>query len=479
MMGFQMGIDRLLRSLFSVAPWAQMKAEPPTSWWEKLMPFKWQKRPQPQFSPLPAQPVAATEPAPVAPEPAAVQPAQVDYSVDWRKYFNDVYSQLQRRPLPPPPELPMPAQPAETDWQKLLPLALGMMLAPSSVRDGMLQALAQRYVSEQQAQQDYIRALAERAYRQAELERQHQILQEQQDAQTRDEALKLAMSMAADEERRALQAQLETLRNQRALEVARMQNDMQAVSRHMAIVNNPNLPAEQRAAAYQNAAAILAQYGYELPALPSMPSVAERQQVLREQIEPQRLQLAERKQQFREESWKQEFDLKRWQAQQQVQQKWQQLRNQERQVGISAGRLQLAIRNQNWKEARAAQGDVVKLYQQLDKQEQDLMRELNRSGQFGNQFDVIPTARMQQLLAGAPPQDAVEARFQDIGTRLMKVREMKGKLETMFTAPIPAPQPASRPTPAPQLGTQGGVFSLQDLLTGRQQQPPTIRVRVR
>lgn len=457
MMGFQMGIDRLLRSLFSVAPWAQMKAEPPTSWWEKLTPFKWQKRPQPQFSPLPAQPVAATEPAPapVAPEPAAVQPAQVDYSVDWRKYFNDVYSQLQRRPLPPPPELPMPAQPAETDWQKLLPLALGTMLAPSSVREGMLQALAQRYVSEQQAQQDYIRALAERAYRQAELERQHQMLQEQQDAQTRDEALKLAMSMATDEERRQLQSQLEALRNARALEVARMQNDMQAVSRHMAIVNNPNLPAEQRAAAYQNAAAILSQYGYELPPMPSVPSVAERQQVLREQIEPQRLQLE-----------RERFDLERWRSQEQVKQGWKRIEQAQQGIALSAQRLAQSLARQNWQQAQDAIKNLSIYQSQLAKEEDSITRQLNAStkDELGRPVPVhnIPLQRQQQLLAGAMPTSPLEAQWQDLALRLATVRrERQRAAQLLQNAVLPSAPAASPPaTGKPAFKTRSGnVFT--------------------
>ncbi|MEJ5251932.1 MAG: hypothetical protein WHX60_08600 [Armatimonadota bacterium] len=447
MMGLPVGIDRLLRTVFRMAPWAQMKAEQPTSWWERLLPFKIQKRQPPAFSPLPEapQPVA---PAVATPEPA---PAPADYTVDWRKYFNDVYQQLQRRPMPAPPELPMPIEPGETDWQRLLPLAIGLLFAPQHVREGMLQGMAQQYADQLEKQREYVRALAERAYKQAELQRQHQMLQEQQEAQAREDALKLAMSMATDEERRAMQAQMEALRNQRALEVARMQNDMQAVSRHMALANNPALPAEQRAAAYQNAAAILERYGYQLPALPTLPSVQERGQALRETIEPQKMQLEQ-----------QRFDFEKWRGQEQVRQGWKRIEQMQQNIAISAARLANSVSSQNWSQAQDTIRNLNAYNWQLQSEEESLTKQLNAStkDELGRPIPVynIPLSRQGQLLAGATPTSPLEAQWQDLALRLAAVRRERQRAAQLLQNTVLPPTPAATPpaTGKPVFKTRGG-----------------------
>lgn len=370
-------------------------------------------------------------------------PATPDYSVDWRKYFSDVYRELQRRPLPPPVELPMPAEPAEIDWRRLLPIAIGLMFAPQHVREGVVQGLTASYLDQLENQREYVRALMERAYRQAELNRQHAIQQEQLEAQAREDALKIAQAMATDEERRAIQAQLEALRNQRALEIARMQNDMQAVSRHMALANNPNLPAEQRAAAYQNAAAILSQYGYELPALPAMPSVSERAQSLRESVEPEKLRLEQKR-----------FDLEKWRAQQQVRQGWKRIEQMQQNINISAQRLANSIRSENWKQAQDIIMNLSTYQKQLQSDEESLTKQLNASTK--NEFDKptpvydIPLERQGQLLAGALPTSPLEAQWQDLALRLAAVRRERQRvaqlLQNAVLPPVSAP-PAPARTP--------------------------------
>ncbi len=375
---------------------------------------------QPGSPHIPTQPLAPSAPPEFAMEPLSLQSTtqveqpQPQQDGDWQRYFNEIYSTLQRRQIPVP-QLPMPLEPTQTDWQRLLPVAIGLLFAPEHVRSGALLAAAQRFAGEQEALKQYQQALQERDFQQAELERQAALQQEQADAQARETALRVATGLATDEERRQLQQMLAALQAQSRLDIAKMNADMQAVSRHMAIANNPSLPAEQRAAAYQNAASILAQYGYELPTIPAAPSVPEQQQQLREQIEPQQLQLQREK-----------FDFSKWRASQEVQQGWARINQMQQRLQIQAQSLTRAMQNQNWKQAQDALQNIRSYYGQLGKEENNLIKALNAStrDELGRPVPVynIPLERQSQLLAGSPPASPLEAQWQDLALRLAAVR---------------------------------------------------------
>lgn len=456
------GFNRMLNvARARIAPWARAALLNERAWWARM--FPWQKRPEPQFSPLPPtpEPTQETPPAPAPPLPTE-QPLQQDYTVDWRKYFPDIYEQLRKREQPPVVELPMPQQPRETDWGKLASLLLGLMsTSPEAVRAGVVKGVVSELLRQQQEREAYVRALAERAYRMAEAERQRQIAQEQADAQAREAALRMAQAMATDEERRALQAQLqaersalqaqlEALRNARQLEAAKINADMQAVSRHMAIANNPQLPKEQRAAAYQNAAAILSQYGYELPALPAAPSVAERAQQLREQIEPQKLELA-----------RQEFDLKKWAEQNRIRQGWERIRQMQQNISLAAARLAQSVQTQNQKMAQDSIKNLSVYHNQLAKEEDSLVQQLNAHtrDELGRPVPVfnIPLARQEQLRAGALPTTPIEAQWQDLTLRLQAVRRERERASQLLRNLIlPPVTPTPRANPQPTFRTRSG-----------------------
>jgi hypothetical protein len=336
---------------------------------------------------------------------------------DWRTYFNEYVKLLRRQPIPLP-QLQPPLAPTQTDWRRTLPALIGMLFAPGGFREGFLQGLTARFQQEQEAKSQYEEAMREFANQQALMafqQAQQEALAEQQ---AQEQALKLALSTMSDEQKRELQRQIEALRNATRLDIERMQADMQAVSRHMAIANNPNLPAEQRAAAYQNAAAIMARYGYELPAIPAAPSVSERAQQLREQIEPAKLELQ-----------KERFDFEKWKGQQQVQQGWARINDMRRRTSIAAAKLGQAAQTRDDKLRAQAFTQSRLLLGQLNEHERALMSALNArtKDEYGRSVPKynIPLARQQQLLAGAPPANATEAQWQDLALRLGEVRKMK------------------------------------------------------
>lgn len=397
-----------------------------------------QQQQQPQVMPLSAAPQATQPQQPTVQRSTAQQPvAQLPEQPQpktWQEYVGDIYEWLKPRELPAVPELPMPMEPMTTDWRRLLPIALGLMFAPEAVRRGALAGAGQAFLQQEQAKHDYLQALAQRAYQQADLERQRQIAQLQADAQAREEAAKMAQ-----------QQRLAELQAQTQLDRTRLLADMQAVSRHMAIANNPMLPAEQRAAAYQNAAAILSQYGYELPVLPSTPSVAERKQTLAETIEPQKLDIQRQNVQLKREA----FDWKKWKDQNQVAQGWKRLENQEKMLGIAAANMQLAMKRLDFNMLQQSQRNIMGAYVQLGLQERALESQLNAVNQNGRSIFEIAPDRAKQLLSGAKPQNATEARFQDLGWRLYRVRKMKAWAEKLMLGNLPLP---------PE-----GVLDLQDI----------------
>jgi hypothetical protein len=183
----------------------------------------------------------------------------------------------------------------------------------------------------------------------------------------------------------------------------------------MAIANNPNLPAEQRVAAYQNAAAILARYGYELPAIPAAPSVSERAQQLREQIEPAELELQ-----------KERFDFEKWKGQEQIKQGWARINDMRQRTSIAAAKLGQAAQTRDDKLRAQAFTQSRLLLGQLNKHERALMSALNArtKDEYGRSVPKynIPLQRQQQLLSGAPPANPQEAQWQDLALRLGEVR---------------------------------------------------------
>jgi hypothetical protein len=324
----------------------------------------------------------------------------------------------------------------------VLPSLLGALFAPGGFRQGFLQGLTARYQQEQDALARYAESMRElenqqalAAYQQA----QQQALGEQQ---AQEQALRLALNTASDEEKRSLQRQIEALRAATRIDLERMQTDMQAVGRHMAIANNPNLPAQQRAAAYENAAAILSRYGYDLPPIPVQPSVQERAQQLREQIEPQKMSLEEKR-----------FDLARWRAQEQVKQGWERIAAQKAQVGVSLQRLGLAVQRGQQQQVSQQLRALQNTHQALVEEEQALMRQLNATtrDELGRPVPVynIPLQRQRELLSGDTPQNATEAQWQDIALRLGEVRQLKQQtLPVLLAATVPGAKPNT-----PKVGT--------------------------
>jgi gas vesicle protein len=371
---------------------------------------------------VPTQPLAPPVAEPELPQlslqaPPIQQQQQQEQLPDWRTYFNEYVRLLRRQPIPFP-QLQPPLAPTQTDWQRTLPALIGMLFAPGGFREGFLQGLMTRYQQEQEAQGQYDEAMRDFANQQAQLAYQQAQQEALADQQAQDQALKLALSTMSDEQKRELQRQIEVLRNATRLDIERMQNDMQAVSRHMAIANNPSLPAEQRAAAYQNAAAILSRYGYELPALPAAPSVSERAQQLREQVEPAKLELQ-----------KERFDFEKWRGQQQVQQGWQRIDEMRKRTGIAAAKLGQAAQSRDDKLRSQAFTQARLLLGQLDKHERALMSALNArtTDEYGRPIPKynITLQRQQELLSGAPPTNAQEAQWQDLALRLGETRRMK------------------------------------------------------
>jgi len=396
---------------------------------------------QPGSPHVPKQPLAPPVAEPELPQlslqapPAQSQQQRGQEQLpDWRAYFNEYVRLLRRQPIPLP-QLQPPLAPPQTDWQRTLPALIGMLFAPGGFREGFMQGLMARFQQEQEAQRQYAEAMREFANQQAQLAYQQAQQQALAEQQAQDQALKLALSSMSDEQKRELQRQIEALRAQTRISVEQMQNDMQAVSRHMALANNPGLPAEQRAAAYQNAAAILSRYGYELPALPAAPSVAERAQQLREQIEPQKMSLEEKR-----------FDLVRWRAQEEVKQGWERIAAQKAQVGVSLQRLGLAVQRGQREQVSQQLRALQNTHQALVREEQALMRQLNATtrDELGRPVPVynIPLQRQRELLSGATPQNATEAQWQDIALRLGEVRQLKQQtLPVLLAATVPVAKP--------------------------------------
>jgi hypothetical protein len=388
---------------------------------------------------VPSQPLAPPVAEPELPQlslqapPAQPQQQQEQQEPDWRVYFNEYVRLLRRQPIPLP-QLQPPLAPSQTDWQRVLPSLIGMLFAPGGFREGFMQGLMSRFQQEQEAKSQYAEAMREFANQQAQMAFQQAQQEALADQQAQDQALKLALSTLSDEQKRELQRQIEVLRNATRLDIERMQNDMQAVSRHMAIANNPSLPAEQRAAAYQNAAAILSRYGYELPALPAAPSVAERAQQLREQMEPAKLKLQ-----------KERFDFEKWKGQEQIKQGWQRIDEMRRRTGIAAAKLGQAAQSRDDKLRAQAATQARMLLGQLNAHERALMSALNArtTDEYGRSVPKynIPLARQQQLLAGAPPANPQEAQWQDLALRLGEVRRMKeGLLAQLGLTALAQPQ---------------------------------------
>jgi len=384
-----------------------------------------------QAPPMPEHPAAPTQP-------------------DWRTYFNEYVRILRRQPIPLPQLQPHRA-PEQTDWRQTLPALIGMLFAPSGFREGFLRGLVTRFQQEQEAQARHAEAMRDFANQQAIAAFQHAQRQAQEEQQAQEQALKLALAQFSDEEKRQLQREIEALRIATRLDIERMQADMQAVSRHMALANNPSLPADQRAAAYQNAAAILSRYGYELPALPAKPSVPEQAQQLKEQIEPKRLELAEKR-----------FDLDKWRAQEQVKQGWERIATQKAAVGVSLQRLGLALQRGQQQEVSRQLKALRETHAALSQEEQSLMKQLNAvtRDELGRPVPVynIPLQRQRELLSGAPPQTPTEAQWQDIALRLGEVRALKQQtLPVLLAATVPgvkttaaaAGKPANSPKATP------------------------------
>jgi hypothetical protein len=395
---------------------------------------------------VPKQPLAPPVAEPELPQlslqaPPVESQEQQQREPDWRAYFHE-YVKLLRRQAIPLPSFQPPLAPTQTDWQRTLPALIGMLFAPGGFRQGFLQGLTARFQQEQEAQARYAEAMRDFANQQAQLafqQAQQEALGEQQ---AQEQALKLSLSTMSDEQKRELQRQIEALRNATRLDIERMQNDMQAVSRHMAIANNPNLPAQQRAGAYQNAAAILSRYGYDLPPVPVEPSVQERAQQLREQIEPQKMSLEEKR-----------FDLARWRAQEHVKQGWERIATQKTQVGVSLQRLGLAVQRGQQQQVSQQLRALQNTHQALVREEQALMRQLNATSrdELGRPVPVynIPLQRQRDLLSGATPQNATEAQWQDIALRLGEVRQLKQQtLPVLLAATVPGVKPN-----APKAGT--------------------------
>ena len=404
---------------------------------------------------VPAQPLAppAIEPelpqlslqAPPIQSQPQLQQQQQEQEPDWRAYFNEYVRLLRRQPIPLPAFQP-PLAPTQTDWQRSLPALLGALFAPGGFRQGFLQGLMARFEQEQEAQRQYAESMREFANQQAQLVYQQAQQEALADQQAQEQALRLALSTMSDEQKRELQRQIEALRSATKLDIERMQSDMQAVSRHMALANNPSLPAQQRAAAYQNAAAILSRYGYELPALPAAPSVAERAQQLREQIEPAKLELQQ-----------QRFDFEKWKGQQQVRQGWERIKDMHRRTSITAAKLGQAVQARDDKLRGQAITQSRLLLEQLSKHERALMSALNArvEDEYGRSTVKynIPLPRQQQLLAGAPPANAQEAQWQDLALRLAETRRMKEGLLAQLGLTALAQQQPKRQQSKQQLGT--------------------------
>jgi len=400
---------------------------------------------QPGSPHVPSQPLAPPVAEPELPqlslEAPPIQQQEQQQEPDWRAYFNEYVRLLRRQPIPLP-RLQPPLAPSQTDWQRVLPSLIGMFFAPGGFREGFLQGLMARFQQEQEAQRQYAEAVREFANQQAQLafqQAQQEALAEQR---AQEQALRLALSSMSDEQKRELQRQIEALRAATRIDLERMQNDMQAVSRHMAIANNPNLPTEQRAAAYENAATILSRYGYDLPAIPVQPSVQERAQQLREQIEPQKMSLEEKR-----------FDLARWRAQEQVKQGWERIATQKAQVGVSLQRLGLAVQRGQQQQVSQQLRALQNTHQALVREEQGLMRQLNATtrDELGRPVPVynIPLQRQRELLSGATPRNATEAQWQDIALRLGEVRQLKQQtLPVLLAATVPGAKPN-----APKAGT--------------------------
>ncbi len=302
--------------------------------------------------------------------------------------FNEIYSTLQRRRDP----RPTVTDAAGTDADRLaalLPVAIGLLFAPEHVRSGALLAAAQRFAGEQEALKQYQQALQERDFQQAELERQAALQQEQADAQARETALRVATGLATDEERRQLTADVSSTAS--AIQAGHCEDERRYASSQQAHGNREQSVAASRAesGAYQNAASILAQYGYELPTIPAAPSVPEQQQQLREQIEPQQLQLQREK-----------FDFSKWRASQEVQQGWARINQMQQRLQIQAQSLTRAMQNQNWKQAQDALQNIRSYYGQLGKEENNLIKALNAStrDELGRPVPVynIPLERQSQ-----------------------------------------------------------------------------------
>jgi hypothetical protein len=388
---------------------------------------------------VPTQPLAPPAAEPELPQlslqapPIQQQEQQQEQLPDWRTYFNEYVRLLRRQPIPLP-QLQPPVAPTQTDWQRTLPALIGMLFAPGGFRQGFLQGLMARFQQEREAQRQYAEAMREFANQQAQLAFQQAQQEALADQQAQEQALKLSLSTLSDEQKRELQRQIEALRAQTRISVEQMQNDMQAVSRHMAIANNPSLPAEQRAAAYQNAAAILSRYGYELPALPAAPSVAERAQQLREQMEPAKLELQ-----------KERFDFEKWKGQEQIKQGWQRIQEMQKRTSIAVAKLGQAAQSRDDKLRAQSLAQSRMLLGQLNAHERALMSALNArtTDEYGRSVPKynIPLQRQQQLLSGAPPANPQEAQWQDLALRLSETRRMKeGLLAQLGLSSLAQPQ---------------------------------------
>jgi len=169
--------------------------------------------------------------------------------------------------------------------------------------------------------------------------------------------------------------------------------------------------------------------------LPAAPSVAERAQQLREQIEPQKMSLEEKR-----------FDLARWRAQEEVKQGWERIAAQKAQVGVSLQRLGLAVQRGQQQQVSQQLRALQNTHQALVREEQALMRQLNATtrDELGRPVPVynIPLERQRELLSGAKPQNATEAQWQDIALRLGEVRQLKQQtLPVLMAATVPVAKP--------------------------------------
>lgn len=187
-----------------------------------------------------------------------------------------------------------------------------------------------------------------------------------------------------------------------------------------------------------------------------MPSVAERQQVLRERIEPQRLQLE-----------RERFDLERWRSQEQVKQGWKRIEQAQQGIALSAQRLAQSLARQNWQQAQDAIKNLSIYQSQLAKEEDSITRQLNAhtKDELGRPVPVynIPPQRQQQLLAGATPTSPLEAQWQDLKMRLAAVRrERQRAAQLLQNAVLP---PSAQPNPSPKPATpvfktrSGNIFT--------------------